>query len=305
VKRVLVTGATGFVGRWALDELLARDFEVHACAARELPGGAGPVRWHRADLLAAGVASSLVTAVRPSHLLHLAWYAAHGRFWQAPENLGFVRASLELLQAFRESGGTRATVAGTCAEYDWAQGTCVEGATPLAPRTLYGTAKDALRRLLEAYARESGLSWSWGRLFHLYGPQEDPRRLVASVITAMLAGQEAPCSHGRQLRDFMFVADVAAALVALLDSAVEGPVNIATGVPTSIRELVGAIGELLGTSHLARFDALATPEGDPPTLVADTRRLRDEVGFVPRTDLRSGLEQTIRWWRQAWPPERR
>jgi nucleoside-diphosphate-sugar epimerase len=300
VKRVLVTGATGFVGRWTLEELLDRGYEVHACGFGDPVPTTRPVHWHPGDLLAPGGTVRLVEGIRPTHLLHLAWYAAHGKFWKASENLAFVRASLELLQSFAEAGGTRVTMAGTCAEYDWSQGTCTEGVTALAPSSLYGAAKDALRRLLEAYARDSGreLSWSWGRLFFLYGPHEDPRRLVASAIGAMLAGREAPFSHGRQQRDFLHVADAAAALVALLDAPVQGAVNIASGSATSIRDLVGRIAELLQAAHLVRLGALPAPEGDPALIVGDARRLREEVGFSPRYSLPSGLEQTVTWWRQ-------
>jgi nucleoside-diphosphate-sugar epimerase len=298
VKRVLVTGATGFVGRWALPELLARGYEVHACSFGDPGDAPAAVRWHPGDLLVPGDPARLVEAVRPTHLLHLAWYAAHGKFWRAPENLTFVRASLELLQAFAEGGGQRFTAAGTCAEYDWSQGSCRESDTPLAPATLYGAAKDALRRLLQAYASERQLSWGWGRLFFLYGPHEDRRRLVASAITSMLAGREAPFSHGRQRRDFLHVADAAAALVALLDGPVQGPVNIASGEATAIADLVARIAERLSTPHLVRLGALPAPEGDPPLILGDNRRLREEVGFCPRHDLRGGLEETIAWWRR-------
>ena len=118
-----------------------------------------------ADLLAPGLAEALVREVRPTHLLHLAWYAEHHAYWTAPQNLDWVGASLRLVRAFAEQGGTRAVLAGTCAEYDWTQGVCVEGATPIRPRGLYGVAKDAVRRVVEAFAAGAGLSAAWGRIF--------------------------------------------------------------------------------------------------------------------------------------------
>lgn len=299
MKRVLVTGAGGFVGRFTLADLAARGYEVHATDQRDPTGDLPGVTWHRSDLLEPGQPSALIARVRPSHLLHLAWYAAHGKFWTAPENLSFVQASLELVRAFREAGGTRVAAAGTCAEYDWSQGYCTEGVTALRPASLYGVAKDAFRRVLEAYARGAGLSWAWGRLFLLYGPGEDPKRLVASVIRSMLAGQEVRLSHGRQVRDFLYVVDVSGALVALLDSAVEGAVNICSGVAVSIRQVVQQLGELLEVKQAPRFGELPAPADDPPLLLGNPRRLGEEVGYVPRYDLGRGLQETVTWWRRS------
>src|SRR5437763_607652 len=145
------------------------------------------------------------------------------------------------------TGPTRAVLAGTCAEYDWSYGFCSEGVTPLAPQTLYGTAKHALRQVAEAFASQAGLSLAWGRIFFVYGPREDERRLVASVARALLAGEEAPTSEGSQLRDFLHVDDVAGAFAALLDAeGVTGAVNIGSGVPVSVRAVVEEVARAAG-----------------------------------------------------------
>ena len=145
--------------------------------------------WHRADLLDPAAARTLVEQVRPTHLLHLAWYAEHGLFWTSTENVRWVEASLRLLRAFGEAGGERAVTAGTCAEYDWsAGGLYVEGASPLAPATLYGTCKHALRLVGEAWCEQNGIEFAWGRVFLLFGPGEHPERLVPAVAQAVAGG---------------------------------------------------------------------------------------------------------------------
>lgn len=293
--KVLLTGASGLIGRQAIAPLLAAGYEVHALGRHAGEARQG-LRWHGVDLFDEVSVKAAVKEVGASHLLHLAWYAEPGKFWNSPENLNWVRASLSLVQAFAEAGGKRLTVAGSCAEYDWdVAGVCTETGTPLKPHTLYGSSKHALRLVLEAYAREARLSLAWGRIFLLYGPGEYEVRLVPSVILPLLAGHEAPCSHGEQKRDFLHSADVAGAFVALLQSAVEGPVNIGSGETTAIKDLIGLIARELGREDLVRLGALQ--DKSPALLVPDIRRLRDEVGFRPAFQLKEGLQDAILWWR--------
>ncbi len=311
MTRVLVTGASGFIGVHAVEALLEAGHEVHAVSTtrRAIAGAA----WHVADLLDPASIESLLAAARPENLLHLAWYAEHGSFWTSPENVRWVEATLHLLRSFHEIGGRRAALAGTCAEYAWGYGRCVEerppdaasdappailpAPTPLAPATLYGAAKHATHLVAEAYGREIGLELAWGRIFFLYGPREAPGRLVPSVARALLTGQEAATTAGTQVRDFMHVADVARAFVALLDSAVCGAVNIASGEGIAIADLVRLVAEQAGRPELLRVGALPQRPGEPPELVADATRLSEDVGFTPRFTLTTGVADTVEWWR--------
>lgn len=298
MKRVLLTGATGFIGRHCLSPLMARGYEVHAVSSRPIATGEeGNVHWHQANLLDSLQVAIIMNKVRPSHLLHFAWYTVPGKYWTSVENLRWVQASISLLQEFWQHGGQRVVMAGTCAEYDWLYGYCSESTTPLAQTTLYGICKHSLQLMVSAFAKQQGLSSAWGRIFFLFGPHEHPDRLVAYVIRSLLRGEVARCSHGNQIRDFLYVKDVADAFVALLDSTVSGPVNIASGQPMALRELIYKIAEKLKREDLIRLGAVSTPPDEPPLLVADVRRLYGEVGWRPKYDLDAGLEQTIEWWK--------
>ncbi|KQT19975.1 NAD-dependent dehydratase [Methylobacterium sp. Leaf399] len=297
--RVLVTGGSGFVGRSVLPLLVRRGFTVHAAGPDpvDLAGVVG----HRIDLLDAAQRRAVVADIRPTHLLHLAWYAEPGAYWTSPKNLDWVGASLDLAQAFAEAGGRRLVAAGTCAEYEWGSERLSESRTPCRPATLYGAAKDGLRRVLAAYAREAGLSFAWGRLFYLYGPGEQPGRLVGDTIRRLLAGERIPTTEGLQRRDFLHVDDAAEALAALLAAALEGPVNVGSGRAVPVREILARIGALTGRADLIGFGERALPPGDPAVIEADVARLRGELGVAPGRDLDEGLAQMVERYR-ALPP---
>jgi nucleoside-diphosphate-sugar epimerase len=310
VSRILLTGASGFIGLPLTAELARGDDEVHALSRRSVTPEAPGVRWHRVDLSDESATASLIGDLAPEQLVHLAWYVEHGRFWEAPENVLWVEHSLHLLRAFARAGGRRAVMLGTCAEYDWsaANGPLSETSSRLAPATLYGVAKDALRRLAAAYAEREGFELAWARPFFFYGPREDPGRLVSSVARSLLAGQAVDTTSGEQRRDFLHVDDVAAAVLAVLRSPVVGPVNIASGESVMVAEVIERIAQLIGRPELVRRGGLPD-RPEPPLLVADIVRLRDEVGFRPRWALIDGLTDAVQWWERqahaARSPDRR
>jgi len=305
-KRVLVSGASGFIGRWSVPPLCAAGYEVHAVLSRTsdriLPPQLAGVHLHVAELLDDSATDDLLETVKPTHLLHFAWIAAPCIYWTSEENHRWLTAGRRLMHAFRANGGVRAMMAGSCAEYDWSRvEVCHELSSALAsgaPATPpYAACKIALQRSLEEFALDSGLSAAWGRIFFQFGPDEHPDRLVPSVIGNLLMNREAPCSHGRQIRSFLHVADVGAAFAAVLDSELEGPVNIGSGERISIADLIGRVAQQMGRAHLVRLGARATPEGEPAVLVPDVDRLYREVAWRPHYTLTEGLADTISWWR--------
>jgi nucleoside-diphosphate-sugar epimerase len=299
LSTVLLTGGSGFIGSHCIETLLGAGLEVHAvCSSREGRAADGVV-WHRADLLDEADVAGLFSRVRPTHLLHLAWFATPGLFPTDAMNYRWTSASLDMLRHFVENGGSRVVTAGTSYEYDWRYGFCSEEVTPLAPDSAYGSCKKALAELTAAYAGTTGLSSAWGRVFFLYGPREYPERLVSSVIRSVLAGEPAKCSHGEQIRDYMHVQDVADAFVAILLSDATGPVNVASGVPVTLKSIVTRIGAMLGRPELIELGAIPARPNDVPLVVADVRRLVQEVCWRQRIPLDEGLDQTIAWWRDT------
>jgi nucleoside-diphosphate-sugar epimerase len=298
---LLLTGASGFLGRHCLG-LAASHHEIVATTSRPAPPSPEGVRWVRLDLLDETAVRRTIASVRPSHLLHAAWRSVHGDVMSSPENLRWMRASLALVEAFREHGGTRAAVVGSCAEYDWNVGVC-RADSPYRPHSLYGTIKLAMRIALEAYASRTGLSLVWPRVFFLYGPGENRRRLVASVIDALLEGQPAETTDGRQVRDYLHVRDVAAGVVAALQSDVMGSIDICSGQAVTVREIVEEIARQVGREDLLRVGARAVAAGEVPLVLGDPKPAREKLGWQQTIELSEGLADTIAAARAARAPK--
>ena len=291
VKRVLVTGGSGFIGRECLPRLAARGFQVHSLS-RQVQADHPVVCWHRGDFREAAAIVDLLAQVQPTHLLHLAWCTEPRTFWNSAENADWRERSEVLFRNFDEAGGRRIVGTGSCAEYDWSNGVCHEEQTRCEPQTRYGQAK--LSAGMSLMAMNPGrLSTAWARLFFIYGPLASDRRIPGAVISALLRNEPALCSDGLQQRDFLHVADVAEALVRLVDSDLSGAVNVCSGEAVSIREIAVLAAELLGKRELLKLGALPRAAHEPPLIVGDGTRLRRELNWTPRFTLESGLRDTV------------
>jgi nucleoside-diphosphate-sugar epimerase len=269
-KRLLITGATGFIGTHVAALAQHEEWEIHL---------------DRVDLLVPAESSRLLARIRPTHLIHLAWFVEPSAYWTSPANQQWAEASAHLFREFARQGGERLVGVGTSAEYDWSgDGVLVEGTTPLVPATPYGASK----KQLSEEAAAIGVSHAWARLFLVYGPGEPAARFIPKAIRAHLTGGTVPCVDPAA-RDFIYVGDAAAALLALAGSDVEGPVNVGSGEATSLHEVARRIG---ADAEMIRVAS------EPPLVVADTKRLRGEVGFTPRVSLERGLQESVAWWRE-------
>jgi len=299
-QRVLVTGGRGFLGSHVVRALLASEREVAVLTrSSSVPArtgdAAGKVSFLRASLQDRGELRQRVSEWRPDACVHLAWYAEPGRYLESPENLSALEGTLVLLQALMDAGCSSVAMAGTCAEYDTDQGWLKEE-TPLRPRTIYAASKASASMLVQQLAKDSDTSVAWARVFYPYGPFEDRRRAVPALILSLLEGRRFAASAGSQVRDYLYVRDVADAFVALIDQRARGAFNVASGVPITMRDLMDAIADRLGGRDLIDFGAAPPRAWEPGFIAGDTARLR-ALGWSPRYPLDRGLDETIAWWR--------
>jgi UDP-glucuronate decarboxylase len=292
--RILLTGATGFIGSHVARALVREGHEVHALVRAQSDLGrikdlASSLHLIKGDLL------NPAFVLQPSAFdlgLHLAWYVEPGKYLHQPQKDDWIAASLRLATTLRDGGCRRFVATGTSFEYA-ASSLPQRETSPTTPSTAYGQAKLELFEALQSI----DIKLAWLRPFYLYGPDEDRRRLVPVVINSLLSGQETKLVPGERVRDFLHIEDVASAICAVAESQLTGAVNIASGVPTTVREIALKIGEALDRADLLKLGALPYATSEPIYLLADNARLREGTGWKPRYQLDEGLRQTIEWWK--------
>ncbi|MCK1737081.1 NAD(P)-dependent oxidoreductase [Bradyrhizobium sp. 138] len=294
--RILLTGASGFVGRWTVAALAKHKVEVFALSRKPVPAQKN-VYPLALSVLDGQQIRQVFDDVRATCVVHLAWDVSHGSFYTASTNLDWAAGSINLYRYAVEAGATRFVGIGSCAEYAPEPGTdCDEQTSAISPTSLYGIAKDAVRRVTSAHAQTNGVSFVWARLFHLFGPGEPPERLVPSVCLQLARGLGAPISSGNDIRDYMDVRDAAEALGRLVLSDVTGEINIGSGHGISVAEVAHSLESIAGRPGLLQRGVLPDRTSEQPRLVANTKRLNKEVGFTLSRPLRDRLAETYRMW---------
>lgn len=282
--KVMLTGATGFVGRYVAKELERQGIEYMSLQR----GMANDARAIQMDLLGTNELESLFQGFEPTHLVHLAWYAEHGKYWDSGLNLQWIIATKRLVEAFCSSGGQHVVITGTCAEYDWSHGYCVEDVTPLKPKSLYGICKDTTRRIIELTVEKQGVSMSWARVFFPYGPGEASQRLIPSLFSAF-KGEVMPFGvNASSYRDLLHVEDAARAILACAQNNFLGAVNICSGIPVKISEVVNTVARISNCDPGFIFKIPPKNADTNNFLVGNNKKLRS-LGWNQEIALHQGL----------------
>jgi nucleoside-diphosphate-sugar epimerase len=278
---VVVTGASGFIGHHVVERLRDEGADIVALEHRWRDREELDCRLGRRDV---------------DRGVHLGWYVAPSDYLHAREaNLRALADSLDLVEALAARRCRHLVVAGTSAEYAPSERPIMEDDL-VRPRSAYGASKAALATLLNSTWRPPGLRVAWARLFNITGPGEHPDRLLPWVTRSMLAGRTVDLSPGDQVRDFLDVRDVAAALTALSASDADGAFNVCSGRGVTLRELLTGLAALVQGEALLEFGARPIPGGEPMVVVGDNTRLIRATGWQPRIGVEAMLGSVVEWW---------
>lgn len=268
---VLLTGATGFVGRQVLKALLREGKPVRVVArpksATKLEGTAGIEQIISSPDLFGETADWWSETCRGvDTIVHVAWYAEPGKYLTSPKNLDCLSGTIALAQGAISANVRRFVGVGTCFEYDLSAGD-LSTETPLDPTSPYAAAKAAAYLSLSQTLAVAGMDFGWCRLFYLYGEGEDARRFVPYLRAQLEKGEPAQLTSGKQIRDFMDVQDAGDAIVKAALGTCDGAINICSGQSISIRQLAEQIADEYDRRDLLQFGAREDNLVDPPRVV--------------------------------------
>ena len=276
-KKVILTGSTGLIGKEALIPLKNAGFEVITLNSKTCN------LFNKTDV------DTFFEKYQADYLLHFAWFTGEN-YLSSDINKKYLDSSLHMLEQFAKNGGKRAVFAGTCFEYKF-KDTPLKESDELCPKTIYAECKVELCQKAADFCNNNNISFGWGRIFYVYGHNEGPTRLTASIINKLKNNQPMQVNYGQLEKDYIFTKDIAQAFTTFLDSDVTGAVNIGTGKAVSLEEYARTAAKLLGKENLLDIKHLETNQ--PKKIVADISRLRNEVGFVPKYDIYKGLKEII------------
>ena len=270
-RLILLTGATGFVGRQVL-----RVLEERNCRVRLVVREGKPDRLPQAAVTEEVISSPDIFDESESWwadacrgvdtVVHVAWYAEPGQYLHSPKNRACLDGTLRLSRGAIAAKVRRFVGIGTCFEYDLSAGH-LSITTPLRPTTPYAVAKVAAFVALSRELPLAGIEFAWCRLFYLYGEGEDARRLVPVLHTKLKAGEPVDLTSGDQIRDYLDVREAGRIITEAALGTVQGPANICSGIPITIRQLAEQIADQYGRRDLLRFGTRPDNPVDPPCVI--------------------------------------
>lgn len=268
---VLLTGATGFVGRQVLNYLLRIGWLVRLVVRdgkqSEFEGRRGIVDvLATPDLFAEKKDWWQEACQGVTTVIHVAWYAEPGLYLQSEKNFDCFLGTIELAKGAVLAGVKRFIGIGTCFEYDVSIG-ILSIETPLRPLTVYAAAKASTFMILSQWLPSQNTEFAWCRLFYLYGAHEDERRLVPFIRKKLSSGETAELTSGKQIRDFLDVKIAGKWIVEIALGKHQGPVNICSGIPVTVRQLAEQVADEFGRRDLLKFGARPDNLIDPPCIV--------------------------------------
>jgi nucleoside-diphosphate-sugar epimerase len=286
-RKVLILGCSGEVGSRVTLLLLKYGFTVHGVSGSKLCKINDRNHFcKKINLLDPRVSLNL-DELKPDVMVHTAWVTTPGVFWESPINDEWVKASKKIIQEFEQSGGKYLVVTSTCAEYSWETPKPLSETSETNPKLNYGKSKLELLNWMKG----SKIPFLWTRTFFQFGLNEPIGRLIPSMVDSMLAGKEFEVQNPNDIRDFVYISDVAEVLSTLICKEQLGIVNIGTGNGLDISSVAQKIVDQIGHENLVRYSASTQPAS---VVVSNPNRLLSIVGKYSWTPIDKAISETIK-----------
>jgi len=271
MKTILLTGASGFVGKQIFKALSASNFRIVPVVRTGKESS-----FQSQSNVDRIVCSSDIFQESTDWwaeqcegidvVIHAAWYAEPRKYLQSSKNMDCLVGSLNFARGAVIAGVKRFVGIGTCFEYDLSAGVLSKD-SPLNPLTPYASTKVALYMALSHWLPEKSVEFAWCRLFYLYGEGEDERRLVPYLHKQLVKGEEVELTSGKQIRDFLDVSEAGRVIAEVAAGEQHGPINVCSGEPITVRQLAEQIGDTYGRRDLLKFGSRPDNLVDPPCVL--------------------------------------
>ncbi|KLI43415.1 NAD-dependent epimerase [Brachyspira hyodysenteriae] len=271
MKKVIVTGINGLIGQYISKPLEELGFEVFGIGTKSIKKS----NYCSMDLNDHIKLENIFKEIKPEYLIHLAWDTKKG-YLESETNFDLLYSSIKMLKYFKENGGKKTVFVGTCFEYKF-KDTPLKENDDLNPTTIYAKTKNYLREMSELYSIKNNIDFCWGRVFYTYGDNENPNRLFPHIINSLKEDKKVSINYSQLKKDYIFAGDIAKSIALIIDSNVNGIINLCTSNTISLEEIALTIAKKFNKINLLELKKLNTEE--PKIIVGDNSRLVNEIGF--------------------------
>lgn len=287
--RVLVTGGSGFIGRELLEAFQKNNID-YITIGRSIPQTSENHLYY--DFYAENNVQ-IIRKLNCTHLVHLAWYAEHGEFWESEYNFEWLKITTRLIDEFFRYNGQYAFISGTCAEYDWEEKDPLDHDKKKYVKSTYGIIKDTCRYSIEKISKKYNKKVTWGRLFYPYGKNEKKQRLIPSIINALKKNKQPFEISYNNIRDLTHVRDIASAILLCLNKEYNGTLDLCSGKGIRIKALILCLAELLEEDAKTLLDLKERESYEPKYIIGNNNKLVS-MGWEPKVSLNAGLSEYVK-----------
>lgn len=269
--KILLTGATGFIGHYVYRQLLQTDHTLYITSRNphcNLPN------CFILDILDYQKTTSILKEIQADVLIHLAWDVTHGEFWTSEKNIDYAKASIHLFETFLEQGGKKIIAAGTCAEYSTSAEPVRENQTTIGELSPYGNAKRLVLAYLESKKTQFNFDFTWFRIFGVFGLGEHQERLIPSIISTIQSKEVFSVKNPDVFFDYIYVDDLAHFIIDAIQKTNLGIINIGTGNSLAVIDVFLTIKNYIETGRFKIIQTVIIPSQN--SRIPDCMKLKEQ-----------------------------